>query len=297
MSLIRTPEECIDPVHFPYEPNYVGVGEPRMAYVEEGSEADRETILCLHGEPTWSFLYRKMIPTLADHGRVIAPDFVGFGYSDKYDDPSEYSFGQYYDQLSAFVETLDLRDITLVCQDWGGLLGLTLAANMPERFARLVPMNTGLPDGTQEMPDEWLAFREFIESTEDPDVGRMVQSGCATDLADDALAGYRAPFPERSHKAAVRAWPQLVPTNPEMEGTDKMSDAADRLAEWEKPAFVLFGDSDPIFRGTRDPLRERIPTATEQPDIWVENAGHFLQEDQGERIAEHIAAFIDRTDR
>lgn len=294
MSLVSAPDERLtDLPEFPYEPKYVDVDGPRMAYVEAGE--GEETILCLHGEPTWSYLYRKMIPTLAERGRVVAPDFVGFGRSDRYDDVEEYSFGRYYDQLTAFVEALDLRNVTLVCQDWGGLLGLTVAANAPERFARLVPMNTGLPDGTEEMPEEWLAFRNFIASTADPDVGRMVQNGCATDLGEAVLAAYRAPFPNRAAKAGVRAWPQLVPTDPDMEGAAEMGAAADRLAEWEKPAFVLFGDSDPIFRGTRDPLRERIPSASEQPDVWVENAGHFLQEDRGEAVAERIVDFIDRT--
>ncbi len=236
-----------------------------------------------------------MIPTLSERGRVIAPDFVGFGRSDKYDDVEAYSFGRFDDQLTAFVESLDLQNITLVCQDWGGLLGLTVAMNHPDRFARLVPMNTGLPDGTQEMADEWLAFKEFVASTDDPDIGRMVQNGCATELDEATKDAYRAPFPDQPSKAGARAWPLLVPTDPGMEGTDEMRTAAKRLSAWEKPAFVLFGDSDPIFHDIRDPLRESIPTATDQPDVWVEDAGHFLQEDAGERIAEHIVDFVDRT--
>ncbi len=299
MSRISTPEERFDDLpDFPYEPHYVEVGEARMAYVDvepDTENSSEETFLCLHGEPSWSYLYRKMIPTLSDRGRVVAPDFVGFGRSDKYDEVEAYSFGRFYDQLTAFVEELDLRNVTLVCQDWGGLLGLTVAMNQPDRFARLVLMNTGLPDGTQEMADEWLAFKEFVASTDDPDIGRMIQSGCATELDETTKDAYRAPFPDQPSKAGARAWPLLVPTDPDMEGAEEMRAAAKRLSEWEKPAFVLFGDSDPIFEDIRDPLRESIPTATEQPDVWVENAGHFLQEDAGERIADRIVEFVDRT--
>lgn len=301
MTLISTPEEHFDDLpEFPYDPQYVDVDDAKMAYVEvdanEGTAADAdETFLCLHGEPTWSYLYRKIIPTLSERGRVIAPDFIGFGRSDKYDEIEAYSFSRHFDQLTAFVEALNLQNVTLVCQDWGGLLGLTVAMNDSERFTRLVPMNTGLPDGTQKMADEWLAFREFIESTDNPDIGRMVQNGCVTELDTATKDAYRAPFPDQPSKAGARAWPLLVPTDPETDGADAMRAAAKRLSEWEKPAFVLFGDSDPIFRGVRDPLRESIPTATDQPDVWVENAGHFLQEDAGERIAERIVNFVDRT--
>jgi haloalkane dehalogenase len=294
MSLYYTPDERFDDVpDFPYEPTYVDVGGPEMAYVEAGDGP--ETFLCLHGEPSWSFLYRKMIPVLAERGRVIAPDFVGFGRSAKYEEPSEYSFRGFYDQLRAFIEGLDLQNVTVVGQDWGGLLGLTVAGHYPERFARLVPMNTGVLDGSQKMPEEWLEFRDFVEHADDIDVGRMVQSGCASDLDDNVLDAYRAPFPIPSSKAGVRAWPLLVPTAPDNEGAALVRDASERLAEWRKPAFVLFGDSDPITRRYRSQLRDRIPTAADQPDMWIEGAGHFLQEDRGEAVAERIVDFVDRT--
>ena len=301
MALISTSEERFDKLpEFPYDPQYIKVGDAKMAYVDidadesVAAETD-ETFLCLHGEPTWSYLYRKMIPTLAKRGRVIAPDFIGFGRSDKYDEIESYSFNRHYTQLTTFIEELDLQNITLVCQDWGGLLGLTVAMNDPERFARLVPMNTGLPDGTQEMADEWLAFKEFVESTKDPDIGRMVQNGCVTQLDEATKDAYRAPFPNQASKAGAQAWPLLVPTEPEMGGADEMRAASKRLSEWEKPTFVLFSDSDPIFREIRDPLRRSIPTAPDQPDVWVKNAGHFLQEDAGDRIADRIVDFVDRT--
>jgi haloalkane dehalogenase len=306
MAVLRTPESRFAALpDFPYEPEYVDVGdsqpvdadEVRMAYVDHGADgrdAD-ETFLCLHGEPTWSFLYRKMLPRLADRGRVVAPDCIGFGRSDKYDDPDAYGFDQQYDALAAFVDALDLTDVTLVCQDWGGLLGLPYAARNPDRFARLVPMNTGLPDGSQEMPEIWHQFKDLMATAEDLQVGTVVANGCVTPLDDDVLAAYDAPFPDEAHLTGARHWPSHVPTDPEDPGADTMRDARERLGSWEKPAFVLFGDSDPITRASRADLRELIPTASDQPDVWVEDAGHFLQEDAGERIADRIVDFVDRT--
>ncbi|MFB6346276.1 MAG: haloalkane dehalogenase [bacterium] len=294
MGLLQTPEaEFEDLPDFDYDPEYVQVGEPRMAYLDEGS--GDETFLCLHGEPTWSYLYRKMISGLSEVGRVVVPDFVGFGRSDKYEDPDAYTYSGFYDWLTNFVEALDLRNMTLVCQDWGGLLGLPFAVNNPERFSCLVIMNTGLADGTQEMSDEWWEFHDFVKEAEDLPIGMFIQEATATELSDDVLRGYQAPFPEPRYQAAAKAWPLLVPTDPDMDGAETMGEALDKLADWTKPAFVLFGDSDPITRKARDPLRELIPTASEQPDVWVEGAGHFLQEDAGEAIAERIVSFVERT--
>ncbi len=294
MTILRTPEERFqDLPNFPYQPKFVEVGEPRMAYIEEGK--GEETFLCLHGEPTWSFLYRKMVPILAERGKVVVPDFIGFGRSDKYEDMDVYSFQSFYDWLINFIEELDLTNITLICQDWGGLLGLTAAVNLPERFSRLVPMNTGLNDGTGEMSDEWWEFRDFVEEVEDLPIGSLIQNGTNQEVPDEIIRAYEAPFPEASYKAAAKAWPLLVPTNPDMGGAEMMSDAIDKISEWEKPTFVLFSDSDPITSEVRDPLRNLIPTASEQPDVWIEGAGHFLQEEKGEEIAEHIVDFVDRT--
>ena len=241
-----------------------------MAYVDEGS--GDETFLCLHGEPTWGYLYRKLIPTLAEVGRVVVPDFVGFGRSEKYDDPDEYSFSMHYESLVNFVEALDLDDITLVCQDWGGILGLSVAGHHPERFARLVPMNTGIPSGNQEMPEAWETFRQFVEDADELPVTLFIENATSTDLSDDVLAAYDAPFPEESYKAGARVWPDMVPRKGGGEGTEITQPAAKHLSEWEKPAFVLFSDSDPIMTPNRDPLRDLIPTASEQPDVWIEDA-------------------------
>jgi len=294
------PEQFADVEEFPYDHSFVDVRgatptdeELRMAYTEAGS--GEETFLCLHGEPTWSYLYRTIIPGLTDRGRVVAPDLLGFGRSDRFTDRDAYSVGLHYDALAALIEDLDLTDVTLVCQDWGGLLGLSYAANNPERFARLVPMNTGLPDGTQPIPDVWFDFAEVVETAEDLDAARLIRKGCAREVSDAALAAYRAPFTDEGSKAAMRTFPGLVPKEPDDPGAELLRDAKERLTEWEKPAFVLFGDSDPIFHGARNPMRELIPTASEQPDVWVERAGHFLQEDAGEAVAEHIVEFVDRT--
>ncbi|WP_222918783.1 haloalkane dehalogenase [Natrinema sp. SYSU A 869] len=284
---------------FDYDPQYVDVGDLRMAYVETGGDGDDgeadETFLCLHGEPTWSFLYRKMMPVLAERGRVVVPDLIGCGRSDRYEDRDEYTVEMHYDALRTFVEELDLTNITLICQDWGGLLGLSLAANQPERFARLVPMNTGLPDGTQEMTETWHAFAEMVATAEDLDIGELVENGCYHDLSEEVVDAYRAPFPDERYMAAARTFPGLVPQSPDDPGVDLFTDARDRLAEWEKPAFVLFARNDPIMADNRDPLREFIPTASEQPDVWIDEAAHFLQEDAGEEIAAHIVDFVDRT--
>ncbi len=299
VALRSTPEAAFDAVpDYDYEPRSVTVdapGDPEMATVDAGRDDGGETFLCLHGEPTWGFLYRKMIPTLAERGRVVVPDFIGFGRSDKYTERDEYSYRLHYDALEQFVETLDLRGITLVCQDWGGLLGLPVAVNNPDRFARLVPMNTGCPTGEDEMADAWYEFRDFVESVDELPISMLIDNGCATDLSDEVLAAYDAPFPDEALKAGAREWPDMVPRADGGDGAEITSAARAKLGEWDKPAFVLFADSDPITSGGRDPLRELISTASEQPDIWIDGAAHFLQEDAGEEIAEEIVDFVDRT--
>lgn len=294
MSLIRPDESNFsDLPDFDYEPKFVGVGEPEMAYLDEGNGS--ETFLCLHGEPTWSFLYRKMIPGLSAVGRVVVPDFVGFGRSDRYTDWEVYSYSKFYTWLESFVLNLDLQGVTLVCQDWGGLLGLPVAVNNSERFDRLVLMNTGLADGTQDMPEEWWAFHDFVEENEDLPIDFLIQEAANSELNEDVLGAYKAPFPDVTYKAAARAWPLIVPTDPSMDGADVMGDTIDALDNWQKPAFVLFSDSDPITSDARDLFRDLIPTAEDQPDTWIEGAGHFLQEESGEEIAGEIVRFVERT--
>jgi len=319
MALISTPEERFNQTPgFEYQPQYVTVGEPEMAYIDVGG--GEETFLCLHGEPTWGYLYRKMIPILSDRGRVVVPDFIGFGRSDKFTRPDDYTFGMHYDSLSTFVEALDLSGVTLVGQDWGGVLGLPVAVlDHPARFARLVPMNTGVPTGQGSMIDAWWAFREYMAGTADPSISTVVRAlgdmmsfheraeqpepwvapiergQAGLDLAPGVAAAYDAPFHTPDSKAGARQWPSLVSTDPAMEGAKIGMRAVEALGEWEKPAFVLYSDRDPITHGARDSLRELIPSAGAQPDIWIEGAGHFLQEEAGEAVAEAIVEFVDRT--
>lgn len=297
MPLVSTPAERFEAVpdyEYPCDGVEVGPDDAEMAYIDVAGDGE-ETFLCLHGEPTWGFLYRKMIPRLSDRGRVVVPDFLGFGRSAKYTDPDEYSFDLHYASLLDFLDALDLDDVTLVCQDWGGILGLTVAGHHPARFARLVPMNTDVPSGDQEMSDAWHDFHRFVETVDELPIGMLIENATATELDDAVVNAYEAPFHTEAAKAGARAWPDLVPRASGGDGHEKTRAARDRLAAWEKPAFVLFSRDDPITRGARDPLRALIPTAAEQPDVWVDDAMHFLQEDAGSEIADHIVEFVDRT--
>ena len=296
MALVSTPDDRFEATAgYDYPVSRVAVGAPKMAYVDVAGDGP-ETFLCLHGEPTWGYLYRGLIDRLSDRGRVVVPDAIGFGRSDKYTDRGAYTFRLHYDALVQFIERLDLTDITLVCQDWGGALGLTAAATHPERFARLVPMNTDLPSGRQTMPPAWHRFHEFVETTEQLDIGRLVRNGTERGLSDAEAAAYDAPFASEAEKAGAYAWPEMVPRRGGGDGGDLTAAARDRLREWDKPAFVLFSDSDPITHGARDELRSLLPTAAYQPDVWIENAGHYLQEDAPGEIADRIVAFVDRTE-
>lgn len=296
MDVLETPAERFeDLADFPYPAQQVEVDGLEMAYVDVGGPADsEETFLCLHGEPTWSYLYRHMIPTLSEVGRVLAPDLIGFGRSAKPERLEDHTFALHAETTQRMLEKLDLEEVTLVCQDWGGILGLLAAAEQPDRFARLVPMNTGLPDATWEMPEVWHRFKAFVERNEDVPVRFLIQEGTATELSEAELAAYEAPFPEPRYKAGARAMPLLVPIEETMDGHDEMQRAQKALASWEKPAFVLFAEDDPITRPARDPMRRLLPTAQDEPDIWIQGAAHFLQEDKGEEIAEHIVDFVQR---
>ena len=309
MSLVSTPAERFEDVpgyEHPHDRVTVTDDGAEMAYVDVrgtdegvdgdgGGNGDGETFLCLHGEPTWGFLYRKMIPRLRERGRVVVPDFLGFGRSDKYTDPEEYGFEMHYDSLRRFVETLDLRGATLVCQDWGSILGLPLAVSeRPERFDRVVAMNALLTDGEVELVDTWHRFKEMVVEADALDVPRLIDGACVDDLSEGARRGYAAPFPDEASKAGVYAWPPMVPQRPDMPGADRHARLREDLQDWEKPFFVLFSDSDPITEPYRDLFRDLVPTADEEPDVWVEGAGHFLQEDAGEACAEYVVEFVDR---
>jgi haloalkane dehalogenase len=294
MPVIRTPEDRFDNLPgWDYPPQYITIDGLRIHYVDVGGG---KPILCLHGEPTWSYLYRKMIPTLSTVGRVIAPDWVGFGRSDKYTDIEEYSYRMHHDMLMNFILDLDLTDITLVCQDWGGILGLPVATELPERFERLVIMNTGLPTGETQPTPGFLQWRDFAARTgRDIEPGRLAQISSVSGVSPEVAAAYDAPFPDASYRAGVAAFPLLVPLNRDDPGAAEIRAARDRLTTWNKPALVMFSDGDPVTGGGDRYFRKIIPTAGDQPLITIEGAGHFLQEDKGEEVAGHIIDFIRRT--
>ena len=296
MSVLRTPEDRFDNLpDYAFAAHYVQVGDTRMHYVDEGAGA--ETILCLHGEPTWSYLYRKMIAPFAAGCRVVAPDMVGFGKSDKYAALEDYSFDMHYDKLLGLIEALDLRNITLIVQDWGGLLGLTIAANHADRFARLVVLNTFLPTGEEKVSDAFLQWRAFSQKVGmRMQVGRLIaQTITQYELSADIIAAYDAPFPDDSYKAGAAVFPSLVPISPDMPGAAEMKAARAALANWQKPVQIMFSDSDPILGGAARFFRRLFPTAGDQPEITIRGAGHFLQEEKGAEIAAEVIAFMHRT--
>lgn len=301
MAVLRTPDERFANLPgFPYEPYYVEVNGLRMHYVDVGPTAPGERpaiILCLHGEPTWCYLYRKMIPPLSARHRVVAPDFVGFGRSDKLSQRGDYTFAMHRDMLAGFLDAIGLRHITLVCQDWGGLIGLRVVCEMPERFDRLVIMNTGLPTGDEPMTEGFRRWREFAAGSDDLPIGFIMQRTLiGGDQVDPAvIAAYEAPFPDKTYKAGAMQFPLLVPIAPDDPGSEAMRHARKVLGQWQKPALVMFSDLDPVTRGGDRFFRKLIPTAREQPEIVIQGASHFLQEDKGEEIAEQILAFIERS--
>jgi haloalkane dehalogenase len=301
MEVLRTPDERFaDLAGFPFEPHYVEVpsgdgGSLRIHYVDEGP-AGADPVLLLHGEPSWSYLYRKMIPVLTAAGhRAVAPDFVGFGRSDKPVRREDYTYQRHVDWTRAVLEALDLRNITLVCQDWGGLIGLRLAAEHPDRFARIVAANTFLPTGDRSPGEAFLAWRRYSQETPEFHVGGIVKGGCVTDLPPEVIAAYDAPFPDDRYKAGARQFPTLVPISPDDPAAAPNRKAWEVLLRWEKPFLTAFADSDRITRGGDRLLQAMIPGTKGQPHATIEGTGHFLQEDKGEELAAVVVAFIART--
>ena len=294
MRVLRTPDDRFDGLPgFAYRPSYADVGGVQMAYVQAGPPGG-EPVLLLHGEPSWSFLYRKILPVLAAAGlRAIAPDLIGFGRSDKPADIADHSYAKHVEWVRRLAfDVLNLRGITLVGQDWGGLIGLRLVAEQSERFARVVAANTGLPTGDIPMPEVWHRFRELVQTSPDLSISRLVSAGCAKPLPADVLAAYDAPFPGTEYMAGPRAMPGLVPIRPDDPATDANRRAWDRLTRWDKPFLVAFSDGDPITGGMAPILRREIPGAAGIEHPVLAGAGHFLQEDAGELLAAEIVSFI-----
>jgi haloalkane dehalogenase len=286
---IRTPEECFEGLpDFPFEARYREVDGLRLAHLDEGEGAP---VLFMHGEPTWSFLWRKVLPPVRDAGfRCIAPDLVGFGRSDKPVDLDWYSYERHVALAATLLEDLDLRGATIVVHDWGGPIGLRLAVEHAERIERLVILDTGLFTGSQQMSDAWLAFRDFVQGTEDLPVGFLVRGGCKTDPGDEVIGGYEVPFPNAAAKAGARAFPLLIPHEPDAPGAAEGRQVLEALNEDRRPTLMLWGDSDPVL-----PLSvgESFAAAIgrEKPHTIVD-AGHFLQEDQGPEIGRLMAEWL-----
>jgi len=294
MEILRTPDDRFaDIPDFPYEPRYIDLDDGlRMAYVEAGP-ADGEPVVLMHGEPTWSLLYRTQIARLAEAGyRAIAPDLIGFGRSDKPTDRSVFTYARHVEWVrQCLFDKIGLSGITYVGHDWGGLIGLRLAAEHPDRFARFIATNTGLPTGDQPMPDVWLRFREVMRTAPEMSVSRLVASGCQHSLAPEVLAAYEAPFPNQSYQAGVRAFPDLVPAEPDNPASQDNRIAWSKLREWDKPFLSVF-NSDPITSAMGPILARTIPGAADVTHRTIAGHGHFIQEDSGDELADAIITFL-----
>jgi haloalkane dehalogenase len=304
MDVVRTPDEQFaDLPDYPFAPHYAhvpaepetGEGQLRVHYLDEGPSS-AAPVLLMHGEPSWSYLYRHVIPPLVEAGhRVIAPDLVGFGRSDKPTAFADYTYARHVAWMSSLVfDALDLRDITFFGQDWGGLVGLRLVAADPDRYARVVIGNTGLPTGKGAPTEAFLAWQKFSQETEDFPVGGIVSGGCARTLSPEEIAAYDAPFPDDSYKAGARIFPTLVPTSPEDPASKDQEIAWSVLSRFDKPFVLAYSDGDPVTKGGDAPFLAKVPGAQDAPHTTIEGAGHFLQEDKPAEVAQVIIDAIAR---
>ena len=299
MQVLRTPDDRFANLpDFPFAPHYETVRDAsgadlRIAYIDEGPR-DAAPVLLMHGEPSWSYLYRGIIAPLKAKHRVVAPDLVGFGRSDKPAEKTDYSYEKHVAWMSAWLLALDLRDITLFCQDWGGLIGLRLVAAFPERFARVIVANTGMPTGSgmTEGFKTWLTMSQTIP--EFP-AGMIVNMGSLRELSPDEIAAYDAPYPDETYKSGARIFPTFVPVTPEHPSVEENKAAWAVLERFEKPFLTAFSDGDPVSKGGDRPFQERVPGAKGQPHTIIEGGGHFLQEDRPAEIAALIDRFISET--
>lgn len=293
MNYLRTPDQRFENLpDYPFDANYVDVDRLRMHYIDEGARA-APVVLLLHGEPSWSYLYRHMIPPLIGAGlRAIAPDLIGFGKSDKLLHKNDYSYAGHVAWMRHFIESLNLQDITLVCQDWGSLIGLRVAAENPHRFARIVLANGGLPSGDQEMPKMFSYWRTFARYSPWFPIGKIIQYGTIAELPPEVVRAYDAPFPSRAYKAAARAFPRLVPVTPDDPATAANRAAWEVFRVWDKPFLTAFSNRDPITRGGEKIFTSQVPGCRNQPHTRIRNAGHFLQEEKGPELAEVVIDFV-----
>jgi haloalkane dehalogenase len=298
MEYLRTPDDRFEGLPgYNFAPHYVEVpdgegGKLRVHYIDEGP-SDADPVLMIHGEPSWCYLYRKMVPIITAAGlRAVAPDLVGFGRSDKPSKRTDYTYQRHVDWMRSFIEQADLRNITLVCQDWGGLIGLRLAAEHADRFARIVAANTFLPTGDMPAGEAFLRWQQFSQEAPVFHVGGIVKGGCATQLAPEVIEAYDAPFPDDSYKEGARQFPLLVPTKPDDPASEANRKAWQVLGKWEKPFLCAFSDSDPITRGGDRAFQSMVPGTKGQPHTTIAGGGHFLQEDKGEDLAQAVVNWI-----
>lgn len=297
MDVLRTPDECFDGLtDYPFAPHYQSVAADdgtklRLHYIDEGPR-DAAPVLLMHGEPSWSYLYRHFVAPIAAAGhRVVAPDLIGFGKSDKPAGRDDYTYERHVDWMSAWIEALDLTDITLFCQDWGGLIGLRLVAAFPDRFARLVIGNTALPTG-EHLSDAFMAWLDFSQSSEAFPVGRIVDGATQRTLSAAEIAAYDAPFPEDAYKAGARQFPTLVPVTTSHPSVAENKAAWEALRRFERPVLTCFSDNDPVTAGADAVFQRRMPGAAGQPHVTIRGAGHFLQEDAPEELTQLILSFM-----
>ena len=294
MKVLRTPDKRFaNLLDYPFKPNYTQHENIRIHYVDEGN-SEEEVVLLVHGEPSWSYLYRKMIPIISDFGyRVIAPDLVGFGKSDKLINQEDYTYKKHVEWITKFIENLELMNITLFCQDWGGLIGLRIVTEQAYRFKRIIASNTFLPTGDYNAPDAFLSWQQFSQNIPVFNVSKIIESGCANKINDEIRAAYDAPFPDESYKAAARRFPMIVPTKPNDPASQSNREAWEKLKQWKKPFLTAFSDSDPITAGGDKIFHKLIPGCKGMPHKTIINAGHFLQEDKGPELGQMIVDFID----
>ena len=298
MDFLRTDDSCFENLpDYDFTPNYVMVddnegGQLRVHYLDEGPK-EATPVLLMHGEPSWCFLYRKMISILVSAGyRVIAPDLVGFGRSDKPSQRSDYTYQRHVDWMRSLVEQLQLNNITLVCQDWGGLIGLRLAAEDTERFALIVAANTMLPTGDHAPSEAFKKWQKFSQEVPEFSSGAIIKNGTVTELSPAVIAAYNAPFPKEKYKEGARQFPLLVPITPDDPAAEKNRSAWKVLSQWSKPFLTAFSDSDQITAGGDKLMQKLIPGTKGQNHTTIVNGGHFLQEDQGEILAEVVLNFM-----
>ena len=305
MKILQTPDERFSSLpDWPYEPKYTLVDATtsesiklRIHHVDAGASTSGETVLCMHGEPSWSFLYRKMIPRFVAAGhRVVAPDLIGFGRSDKPTETSDYTYERHVDWMTQWLVANDLNNLTLVCQDWGGLIGLRLVAAMPERFSRVVAANTFLNIGDRPPSEAFMAWRKYSQETPVFNVGAIMQGGCKIKpLADEVRAAYDAPFPDDTYKAGARVFPTLVPISTDYASAQENIEAWKSLRKFDKPFLTAFSDSDPVTAGGERYFQREIPGCAGQAHTTIVNASHFLQEDAGEEFADVVNKFVAST--